>query len=250
MLVLTGRDVPPCCPRHAFLFKAYQSQFGGRNQSDEQDEIDLTSFDDRGLPWKKLSNHKRLLHSWSFAFSPSCHSQRLAKHTYCLCHPLALSDELKPVLWQISCTTPHACLFLFCLSPPLFASASDTPASMLILRDVGTHKCRRKVRKMSSLMSNTKCELSSSSAPPLVWLLSAVATLAALLEATAWQLAFGDAATSHQDDSDPQKSGKSDEQKQWCGRVKRRESRRWQVLLWCFQWVETWFDRKLTSRSC
>lgn len=63
------RDVPPCCSHHGAHFKGYQLKFQDRNQRDEEGEIDSKSFDERGLRWKKLSKHKRLLHSCSFLLS-------------------------------------------------------------------------------------------------------------------------------------------------------------------------------------
>lgn len=63
------KDVPPCCPhRRSNSSKGYQPKFQDRNRRDEQGEIDLRSFDEEGLRWKKLSEHKRLLHSCSFCF--------------------------------------------------------------------------------------------------------------------------------------------------------------------------------------
>ncbi len=64
------------------LFKGYQPKFQDRNQRDEEGEIDLKSFDERGSRWKKLSKHKRLLRSCSFAFCPPCHSPRFVKRTH------------------------------------------------------------------------------------------------------------------------------------------------------------------------
>lgn len=156
-----------------------------------------------------------------FAFRPPCHSQRLVQHSYCHCHTVALSNELKLVSWQVSCTALHACLFLFCslhfsdvCTPP---TSNRYPASILILRDVGSDKRRKKISKMSSVISNTKCELSLFSLPPLVWLLSRAVTLAVLLGATPCQVEFRASqypVTLHQGECEPQENSKRDGQKQ------------------------------------
>lgn len=57
---------------------------------------------------------------------------------------------------------------------------------------MGSDKRRKKISKMSSVISNTKCELSLFSLPPLVWLLSTAVTLAVLLGATPCQVEFRD----------------------------------------------------------
>lgn len=61
---------------------------------------------------------------------------------------------------------------------------------------------------MSSVISNTKCELSLFSLPPLVWLLSTAVTLAVLLGATPCQVEFRDSqypVTLRQGECEPQK---------------------------------------------
>lgn len=153
-----------------------------------EDEMDLRSFDERGLLWKKLSKHKRLP-------VPVVISHRLGKHSHRHCHTLALSYEPKLVSWQISCTTPHACLFLFSGNLADQLQWLQHPASILISRDVGSDKRRKKISKMSSLMSNTLCELPLFSPPPLVWLLSSAVTLAVFLGATPCQVEFRDSDT-------------------------------------------------------
>lgn len=150
-----------------------------------------------------------------FAFCPPCHFQRLVQHSYCHSHTVALSYKLNSNWWQVSCTTLLACLFLFFCS--LYCSdmcrlrtgsSNRYPASILISRDVGSDKRRKKISKMSSVISNTKCELSLFSLPPLVWLLSTAVTLAVLLGATPCQVEFRDSqypVTLRQGECEPQK---------------------------------------------
>lgn len=116
--------------------KGYQAKFQDGNQRDKEGEIDLESFDERGLGWKKLSEHKRRLHSCSFALCPRCHSKICQTHTL-----LLVSHSMKPNWCWIRFHVQHFILVSFCVAFFFFlkthlpsredcgpASAADTPS--------------------------------------------------------------------------------------------------------------------------
>ena len=173
------RHVPPCCPHHgAPLQRLSNQKFQVRNQRDGEDEIDLKSFDERNSQWNKLSEHKRLLHFGSFFFLSL--SPRFVRHTHtlsicCQCHTKLVLQQIlmynaaclslsvlpsSPLLFEhppLACVCACVCVCVWDGGP---APAAETPASLSISRDVRSDERRRKISKMSSLMSNTKCELS------------------------------------------------------------------------------------------
>lgn len=153
------------------LFKGYQPKFHGRNQKDEDAEIDSET----GLRWKRLWEHNRLPHSSSLAVCPCCHSPRSVKtHSLLLMSARALSYEPELVLEQISCMRLRLSLSITELCPHCCCVARHQPLQHAAchtfnthnMRDVRSDERRKKISKMSSLMSNTDVSLHCVQPPP------------------------------------------------------------------------------------
>lgn len=139
---------------------------------------------------RSFSKHNRLLHSCSLLSVLLVTCLRIARHKTLLL-PMSFSGF---ELWTRTGVAVKLMFNLTVSSPPLLlppaalehlrlsscADQHQQPFNIRNMRDVTSDERRKKISKMSSLMSNTKCELSlfPPPPPPPAWLLSGAVTLA------------------------------------------------------------------------